>query len=587
MLRRFVTLMMLSIMLPLLIACGGQSTTTDTQSTAPSTNEASSATDTLSIVASTSWVGAFAKLAGVTNITVIAPSNLQHPPDYDPKPSDLQAIGDADYVLLAGFEGFAVRMQEAVGGDSNKVITVATENSPEAIRKEVTRLADIFGTQEVAAQNLDAFENAYSTLSRDVQAQLNGTSAVVVNQLFVTPWVFFAGYTPAGMYGPMPMTTEELKTLTDLKPTVIFENAHMPAGQALAEATGATVVSIVNFPDERLDLLTVAEANAKAITAALAGANTAVTPATNRTQYPVTVRDCGGRETTYTKAPERIVTLDPAITESLLLLGLKDKIVGFTEFQTPDQRWSVTKDDMDTLPVINKDMAYPSKEAVLATSPDIVMSVYPSALLENSELPNRDGWNALGINAYLTLGECHESKTPVTDFSLLYTDIRNLGIIFDVQDRAEAEIAKLEQRVAAVQQKVADAKLPARTMWSYSGEEEPYPAGAVGTPNAVMTLAGITNAFGDIARDYDAVSWEEIVKRNPDVIWVMTSAGEGFFITEAKGIQDKLESDSRSNTIRAVQNKAYVIISYNEGGVETPRNVDALERMVDALIALK
>jgi iron complex transport system substrate-binding protein len=193
----------------------------------------------------------------------------------------------------------------------------------------------------------------------------------------------------------------------------------------------------------------------------------------------------------------------------------------------------------------------------------------------------------LGINAYLTLGECHESTTPVTEFSLLYTDIRNLGIIFDVQARAEEEIAKLEQRVTAIQQKVADAKLPERTMWSYSGEEEPYPAGAIGTPNAIMTMAGVTNAFGDIARDYDAVSWEEIVKRNPDIIWIMTSAGEGFFITEAEGIQAKLESDSRSNTIRAVQNKAYVILSYNEGGVETPRNVDALERMVDALLALK
>jgi zinc transport system substrate-binding protein len=586
MLRRFSTWMLLCLMLPLLIACGGQATTTDTQSATAPTNGATSANDTLSIVASTSWVGAFAKLAGATTITVIAPSNLQHPPDYDPKPSDLQAIGDADYVLLAGFEGFAARMQDAVGGDSNKVITVATENSLEAIRKEVTRLADIFGTQDVAAQNLATFESAYTALSNDVKATLNGKSAVVVNQLFVTPWVFFAGYTPAGMYGPMPMTAEELKKLTDLKPNVIFENAHMPAGQALAEATGATVVSIVNFPDERLDLLTVAEANANAITTALAGTTNQVTTA-NRTQYPVTIRDCGGRETTYDKAPERIVTLDPAITESLLLLGLKDKIVGFTEFQTPDQRWAITKSDMDALPVINKDMAYPSKEAILAASPDIVMSVYPSALLENSELPNRDGWNALGINAYLTLGECHESTTPVTEFSLLYTDIRNLGIIFDVQARAEEEIAKLEQRVTAIQQKVADAKLPERTMWSYSGEEEPYPAGAIGTPNAIMTMAGVTNAFGDIARDYDAVSWEEIVKRNPDIIWIMTSAGEGFFITEAEGIQAKLESDSRSNTIRAVQNKAYVILSYNEGGVETPRNVDALERMVDALLALK
>jgi iron complex transport system substrate-binding protein len=102
-----------------------------------------------------------------------------------------------------------------------------------------------------------------------------------------------------------------------------------------------------------------------------------------------------------------------------------------------------------------------------------------------------------------------------------------------------------------------------------------------------MTIAGAKNAFEDVARDYDAISWEEIVKRNPDVIWVMTSAGEGMFITEAQGIQTKLEADPRLKSITAIKNKAYVIVSYNEGGVETPRNVDAIERMVDGLIALK
>jgi len=265
MLRRFSTLMLLSIVLPLLLACSGQAATPESPTSESTPNPA------LNIVASTSWVGAFAKLAGATNITVIAPSTVQHPPDYDPKPADLQAIATADYVLLAGFEGFAARMQEAVGGDSDKVITVATENSVEAIHKEVTRLADIFGTQEVAATNLATFESEYAEMAKDLQTRLQGQSAVVVNQLFVTPWVFFAGFTPAGMYGPMPMTPEELQTLTALQPTVIFENAHMPAGQALAEATGATVIPIINFPDERLDLLTVAAANAQAITTALTG----------------------------------------------------------------------------------------------------------------------------------------------------------------------------------------------------------------------------------------------------------------------------------------------------------------------------
>lgn len=306
-----------------------------------------------------------------------------------------------------------------------------------------------------------------------------------------------------------------------------------------------------------------------------------------RTAYPVTIQDCGGRSTVYDKAPERVVTLDPAVTESLLLLGLKDRIVGFTEFQEPDQRWAVTKTDMDALPLINKEMAYPSKEAIVAVSPDLVMSVYPSALLSNPDLPDRDGWTKLGVKSYLTQGECHLSSTPVTDLSALYADLHNFGVIFDVQERAEAEIATLQARVATLQKKAVDAGLKPVSIWSYSGEENPYPAGAVGTPNAIIALAGAQNAFADVLKDYDAVSWETIVKRNPDVIWLMTSAGEGLFINEAKGIQEKLEADPRLAGVTAIENKAYVLLSYNEGGIETPRNVDALERMIDGLIALK
>lgn len=302
--------------------------------------------------------------------------------------------------------------------------------------------------------------------------------------------------------------------------------------------------------------------------------------------YPVTVKDCGGRETTYTKAPERVVTLDPAVTEALLILGLKDKIVGFTEFQTPDQRWEVTKTEMDSLPVINQNMLYPAKEAIVALSPDLVMSVYPSALLENPDLPDREGWAELGINSYLMQGGCHLSTTPVTDFSWLYADLRNFGAIFGVLDRAEAEIAKLEARVEELQQKAKAAGVQPLTVWSYSGEDEPYPAGGVGTPNAIITLAGARNAFGDIPRDYEAISWEEIVKRNPDVIWVMTSAGSGF-IDELNGIKEKLAGDPRLVDISAMQKQAFVVVSYNEGGISTPRNVDALEKMVEGLIALQ
>ena len=221
------------------------------------------------IVASTSWVGAFAKAAGATDITVIAPSTVQHPPDYDPKPSDLVSIAKADYIMIAGYEGFAKRMQEAVGGDAKKIITVNTENSPEAIRKEVTRLAELLKTQDKAKGWLDNFDKEYAKLSDALKAKASAAKPTIVSQVFVTPWLMFSGLQSAGCYGPAALTPAQLKTLADIKPTIVFENAHMGGGDPVVEATKAKKVMLINFPSDNLDLLDVFKANSQRIVEAL------------------------------------------------------------------------------------------------------------------------------------------------------------------------------------------------------------------------------------------------------------------------------------------------------------------------------
>lgn len=258
--------------------------------TAPAAQPTPTAQSGPKIVASTSWVAAFAAAAGATDITVIAPSNIQHPPDYDPKPSDLAAVADADYILLAGFEGFATRLQEAVGGDLDKIVMVMTENSPATIHAEVTRLAELFGTQAAAEAYLANFDQGYERLSTAVQAKVGATKPVVVAQLFATPWVYFAGLEPAGTYGPMPMTPEELKKLTDAQPQFVFENVHMGGGDPVVEATGATKIDLVNFPGDDLDLLEVFTTNAERISAALGGEEA---PSSIGSVYPVTIENCG------------------------------------------------------------------------------------------------------------------------------------------------------------------------------------------------------------------------------------------------------------------------------------------------------
>ena len=59
--------------------------------------------DTSSFVASTTWTAAFADLAGVDEITVIAPATLRHPPEYELVPSDIVTIQNARFFVSAGY----------------------------------------------------------------------------------------------------------------------------------------------------------------------------------------------------------------------------------------------------------------------------------------------------------------------------------------------------------------------------------------------------------------------------------------------------------------------------------------------------
>ena len=221
----------------------------------------------LKIVASTSWAGAFAKAAGATDITVIAPATVQHPPDYDPKPSDLVAVASADYILYAEFDGFAAKLKEAAGSTA-KLVAVNLENTPKTITAEVTRLAGIFGTPDAAKTWLAGFDTEYARLSAQVKTTVPNPAPTAVSHLFMGYWADLAGVKVTATFGPEPITASQLAELTGKKPGLVLANAHLPGNNP--DIPGAKRVDIINFPGADLNLLTVFRTNADHFIAALA-----------------------------------------------------------------------------------------------------------------------------------------------------------------------------------------------------------------------------------------------------------------------------------------------------------------------------
>lgn len=549
MLRRFVVLVCASW---LFVACTG--------AIAPSPAAPSGATATggrpLKIVASTSWVAAFARAAGATDITVIAPSNIQHPPDYDPKPSDLVAISGADYIMLAGFEGFAKRMQEAVGGDLKKIIMVQTENSPAMIHEEVTRLGKIFGTEDTAQVYLTKFDQEYARLSAGVKAKLGANKPVVVAQLFATPWAAFAGLDVAGAYGPAPITPAELKQLVDKKPTVVFENVHMGGGQPVVEATNAKKIDLVNFPGDDLDLLKVFQTNAERIIAALGSSDAATSG------FPLTIENCG-RKLTFTKAPERVITTWQAPPELLVKLGLGDKIIGTEngqQFAPPaDIAEAYTK-----VPVLAKEAA--AKEAIFAAKPDFIVASFLAWDFDpKNGRPTLDELAAAGVQVFGLSDNCTaESRVTAAD---MYTDILALGRIFGVEARAQALVDEMQAKIAGVQNKVAG--LPPTKVFFDAGGDGPIGTAGAGLQDEQIKIAGGVNVFADHTHYYEQVSLEEVAARQPEIFVVDTWSDRAYIKTRSAWLFETFRETPAGKAKRYVEIPGiyiyYASIRYADG----------------------
>ena len=224
---RIASLLALTTALALTAGCGGSSD-------ASSKDDGHSHDGAPVVVATTTWEGAFAKAAGAKDVKVIVPQSVQHAPDYDPKPSDLAAVADADFVLYAPFEPYA-----------------------EKIKAAATMWQKGFGAQ-------------YGGLQRELKAAWPGGKAPsVVTQVFTAWSAKMAGAQVVGTYGPEAVSAKQLSELSAKKPALVLDNAHMSTGTVLPDS-GAKQVKIVNFPGKDLDLLPVYRDAASALKAALA-----------------------------------------------------------------------------------------------------------------------------------------------------------------------------------------------------------------------------------------------------------------------------------------------------------------------------
>ena len=267
---------------------------------------------------------------------------------------------------------------------------------------------------------------------------------------------------------------------------------------------------------------------------------------------PVIIENMG-RTTTYEEAPETAVALSYSIAEIMVALGLEDKIVAIApSMYILDQVSEEYRDTVGSFPVLEGSYGVPTLETVLDTGAEFVFgdaySFYASGV------GTAEDFEAAGVNIYATEGTYVEDAT----FENIYNDIINIGKIFRVEERAEELVAQLREREASVEASVAGLE-PVRVFYFDSdtgGGVDMSTVGNTGLQSLMLEMAGAENIFSDVEGQFVAVSWEDVVDRDPEYIIVCDYYGEGYAdekIAELKANPATMDMD-------AVVNDRFIVV---------------------------
>jgi len=219
------------------------------------------------------------------------------------------------------------------------------------------------------------------------------------------------------------------------------------------------------------------------------------------------ITDSAGRKLTLAKIPERIVSLAPSTTEIVCALNACDKLIGVDTFSDfPAQ--------VKAIPKLSNGFD-PNYEQIVAAKPDLVLAAgitSPDVIkkLEDLQLP------------VLVVGEENAS------FDTIKNDIALVGVALGKEDQAKQVNAAIDQKIADVKAKVAQATTKPRVFWELDATDpaKPYTPGPGSFVNQIIEIAGGENVASRATSPYPQLSAEEIIQANPQVI-ILSDAAYG------------------------------------------------------------
>ncbi|HEX7794635.1 MAG TPA: ABC transporter substrate-binding protein [Vicinamibacterales bacterium] len=256
--------------------------------------------------------------------------------------------------------------------------------------------------------------------------------------------------------------------------------------------------------------------------------------------------------------PTRIISLVPATTEMLFVMGAGNRIAGVSDYDR-------FPPEVEKLPKVGG-LIDPNVERVISLKPDLVI-VYDTQTdlkqqLERARIP---------MFRYV-----HRGLPDITE------TMRLLGDRIGEKDAANAAATRIETQLAAIKARVAGRPRPS-TLLVFGRDAGALrhidASGGYGFLHDVLELAGGTDVLGDLKRQSVDVSTEMILRRAPEAI-IELHYGESL---KTERIEDERKVWNALPSVPAVKNNRVYLLRGDEFVVPGPRIVIAAERFAQTL----
>lgn len=281
--------------------------------------------------------------------------------------------------------------------------------------------------------------------------------------------------------------------------------------------------------------------------------------------YPVTVTnyDYDGNiiEQKFEKEPEKVLAVYQNSIETMLALGLEDRIVaasGLDHEVKPE-----LKDSFDKLNYL--DVFAPDKETVLELQPDMILSWH--SFFSEKNMGDVDFWHDRNVKTYMSVNSgATENRTLENE----YEDIINLGKIFNVEDRAADIVNEVKIEVSKVQDFTNNLEDTPSVMILEKFDDH-------------ITVYGNTSLGGDMVKSLNAnlldtsdgtVGHEDLLNLNPDIIFTVYMDEDG--LDKSKEATEYFTKDSSLKNLTAVKEGRVYPIALGEMYSSGIRTIDGI-----------